>query len=642
MERPETLRSWFSLAGLLGMSACTLWTSVPPPPDGSAEWTAPSEPVDLLAGGQLADQRTSRDLSQLPAPADHCAPDANFVFCPIVSQTSPPPPISGGTLVALANGQTAVAADPDRDTIWVVDVIAQKLTAQITLWAGDEPGRGVEDGSGHVHVALRRGGAVVTIDPATGTIVDRTAVCAAPRGIAWDSTLDLIHVACAGGELVTLKASGGPPTRTLTLDRDLRDVIVSGKQLVVTRFRSAELLVIEADGTVSARSLPSPFASVDLHNQPVSFSPAVAWRTMASPTGGVLMLHQRGLSTEIDTSNFDSYGFDTEFAIAHSTVSSLTPNVAPVAWPVIDTVLPVDFAISPAGDQVALAVASVTSSSSSNLVILPATPNAYTIKRGFTSGADLRAPGQITAVAFEKSGVLLAQSREPASLSIVTPELGNYTVVTVVLGTVSRQDTGHDIFHQAASRAIACATCHVEGGDDGRVWQFKGVGQRRTMSLRGGITDTAPFHWSGDLPDLHSLVGSVYIHNMGGVVLTKGQESALFDWLDHTPLLPNSPASDSAAVARGQSLYNDSKVGCTNCHYGTHLAGSAMVDVGTGGMFKAPKLVGVGWRAPFLHDGRAATLTDRFAPSGGGDRHGDTSQLDSGQISDLVAYLNSL
>ena len=61
-------------------------------------------------------------------------------------------------------------------------------------------------------------------------------------------------MACAGGELVTLPAAGGAPTRTLQLDRDLRDVVVSGDQLFVSRFRSAELLVVSAaDGELLER-----------------------------------------------------------------------------------------------------------------------------------------------------------------------------------------------------------------------------------------------------------------------------------------------------------------------------------------------------------------------------------------------------
>jgi hypothetical protein len=52
--------------------------------------------------------------------------------------------------------------------------------------------------------------------------------------------------------------------------------------------------------------------------------------------------------------------------------------------------------------------------------------------------------------------------------------------------------------------------------------------------------------------------------------------------------------------------------------------------------------VGVAARAPFMHDGCAATLTQRFDPSCGGSAHGNVSGLGAGDIADLVAYLETL
>ena len=54
-----------------------------------------------------------------------------------------------------------------------------------------------------------------------------------------------------------------------------------------------------------------------------------------------------------------------------------------------------------------------------------------------------------------------------------------------------------------------------------------------------------------------------------------------------------------------------------------------------------PSLIGVGNRAPYMHDGCAATLADGSA-LGGGDQHGVTSTLTPADVSDLVAYLKTL
>src|SRR4051812_3573824 len=135
-----------------------------------------------------------------------------------VQSASPPPPISGGTLTISADGKSAIVADPARDLVSVVDLQTAAVRHTVMLQPGDEPGRSVEDGNLLVHVALRRGGAVVTIDPATGTVVDRRAVCKAPRGIAFEASTQLIHVACNEGKLVSLDVHTGAVTRSLTLD----------------------------------------------------------------------------------------------------------------------------------------------------------------------------------------------------------------------------------------------------------------------------------------------------------------------------------------------------------------------------------------------------------------------------------------
>src|SRR5690242_17970584 len=46
---------------------------------------------------------------------------------PAVSADPPPPPIQGGTLLVARDGVTAVAADPDRDAVYLVDLAAVAL-----------------------------------------------------------------------------------------------------------------------------------------------------------------------------------------------------------------------------------------------------------------------------------------------------------------------------------------------------------------------------------------------------------------------------------------------------------------------------------------------------------------------------------
>ncbi len=122
----------------------------------------------------------------------------------------------------------------------------------------------------------------------------------------------------------------------------------------------------------------------------------------------------------------------------------------------------------------------------------------------------------------------------------------------------------------------------------------------------------------------------------------EGSALAMGRWIDTLPALPG-PVIDGAAVTRGRALFASDSVGCASCHSGVMGTNNTTVAVGTGGAFQVPPLVGLAWRAPYMHNGCAPTLLARFrdARCGGGDQHGHTSQLDEGQLADLVAYLAS-
>jgi hypothetical protein len=559
------------------------------------------------------------------------------------------PPISGGTLLVTADGKTAVAADPDRDQVYLVD-IASKSVRTTVLQPGDEPGRLVEDGAGRVHVALRRGGAVVTIDPKTATVTARQAVCPAPRGLAYQVVGDLVHVACTGGELVSMPAAGGAATRTLTLDRDLRDVVLaSNGTLLVSTFRKAELLVVGTDGKVSSRLQPGAGLGASIIGPPQNKTPSVAWRMVPYSGGasgaGVVMLHQTGVTDAIDPAKGGYAGLKGCGGIVQPAVSVLTPGGAtpPLAGGLGSLSLAVDVAVSPDGTKIAVAapgnaetpgmptlVEGSTAQMTQSSAISPCGPP--------LSNVPSAPPGQVVAVTYSQSGVLFAQTREPAAL------WSSDTATTISLASDSRADTGHLIFHANAGGGLACASCHPEGGEDGRVWNFVCAGARRTQSIRGGISATAPFHWDGSEPDFSHLMDDVFSTRMAGPMLNTDQKTAIQGWVDTIPALPAAAGLDSAAVVRGSTLFNDPKVGCATCHAGSLLTNNATVDVGTGQAFQVPSLRGVSWRAPFMHNGCAATLADRFgdATCGGGDKHGLTSTLTAAQVSDLTTYLQSL
>jgi hypothetical protein len=641
--------------------------SPPPPPTestgaGGSIFVGPV--VDMGTAGDVERGDSPACIStdgggSIPAPTG-TAGMAGSPFTPTLATSvthaaTPVPPISGGTLLALADGVTVAAADPERDQVSFVDFGGGKVTAQVALQPGDEPGRAVEDAAGLVHVALRRGGAVVSIDPARGVITARRAVCSAPRGIAYDASTDLLHVACAGGELVSLPAAGGAATRTLMLDRDLRDVVVgSAGKLLVSTFRRADVLVVGADGTVASRVQPASGMTPSVLGQPQMRSPAVAWRMVpyGSVVDNVVMLHQTGVDSVVDPVAGGYGGLKGCGEIAQAGVSVLAPDAAPtnVAGGFEMVSLAVDVAVAPDGKTVAIAVPGNSDTPGMPVIVttdvtMTASGNpcngATTVAVSNAGGAttSMAIVGQVVAVSYAKDGTLLAQTREPSAVVVVSSQ------TAIALATDSRDDTGHDIFHVNAGGGLACASCHPEGGEDGRVWNFACMGARRTQSIRGGISQTAPFHWDGSEPTFSHLMDDVFSGRMSGPTLSDAQKTALQTWVDTIPAMPVTAGLDAAAVARGKTLFTDPTYACATCHAGTLLTNNATVDVGTGATFQVPSLRGVAWRAPYMHTGCAATLADRFgldASCYGGDKHGVTSNLSAAQVGDMVAYLQSL
>jgi mono/diheme cytochrome c family protein len=242
--------------------------------------------------------------------------------------------------------------------------------------------------------------------------------------------------------------------------------------------------------------------------------------------------------------------------------------------------------------------------------------------------------GRVVAVAYDAFDVPILQTREPATLVVGTR--------TLDLPGRSRKHTGHELFHLATVGGIACASCHPEGHEDGQVWNFVDFGPRRTQSLRGGISGTEPFHWTGDMANFSTLAHDVFSSRMSGPLTSEQHLESLFRWIDKIPSLPPPVAEDPEAVERGRLLFNDADVGCASCHSGEKLSNNATVDVHTGGSFQVPSLRGVVWRAPYLHQGAAKTLADRFNDVGGGEAHGHTATLTTEQRVDLVKYLETL
>ncbi len=241
---------------------------------------------------------------------------------------------------------------------------------------------------------------------------------------------------------------------------------------------------------------------------------------------------------------------------------------------------------------------------------------------------------------------------------------------------------GKQIFHDASDPRMAfegylsCASCHVDGTDDGRVWDFtdRGEGFRNTTTLQGrGGTGHGPVHWSANFDeiqdfehDIRSAFGGTGflpdpVFNQGTRNQPLGDPKAGLDHdLDALALymaslrsVPASPfrAQDgtlTAAGAQGRTLFF--ALGCATCHAGPNYtdSGSAQLhDVGTlaphsgqrSGQpltgIDTPTLKGIWAAAPYFHDGSALTLEDTLSRPG----HGNAQNLAASDRAALAAFL---
>ncbi|WP_426747875.1 c-type cytochrome [Myxococcus faecalis] len=227
----------------------------------------------------------------------------------------------------------------------------------------------------------------------------------------------------------------------------------------------------------------------------------------------------------------------------------------------------------------------------------------------------------------------------------------------------AQEAAGRKLFYSAldsrmtsAGVAASCASCHLDGRDDGHVWGFPD-GPRQTPSLAGRkVTETGPFHWSGEFPSMRDFLDATVRGRMGGTSLDGVMVAQLSAFIDVIPT-PDNPyrgAVQTAAQARGEQVFK--KAACDTCHEGAHFTNNQQADVGTfittGPIrddentrkrgLNTPSLLGLARTAPYLHDGSALSLKGRLMQGRASNKHGTTADLTEAEVDDLVEYLRTL
>lgn len=242
---------------------------------------------------------------------------------------------------------------------------------------------------------------------------------------------------------------------------------------------------------------------------------------------------------------------------------------------------------------------------------------------------------------------------------------------------------GKQLFYDARDPRLArdaymsCASCHNDGGHDGRTWDLsaQGEGLRNTINLRGRAAMGHGFlHWSANFNELQDFEGQIRGLAGGTGLMTDAQFNsgtrsqplgdakagvsadldALAAYVASLNTFAPSPwrnadGSLTAAASAGRTVF--AQKNCASCHGGTAFTVSAdaaqMKNVGTlvassgsrlGGTLTGldvPTLRDVWATGPWLHDGRAATLADAVAA------HNNVS-LTPTELTNVVEYLKQI
>jgi len=594
------------------------------------------------------------------------------------SKPRPHHPAPGGLAVSPDGGRLYVALD-DVDEVAEVDTATRAVLRKAKV-AGGPTGLALDASGRRLYVTCRSADRVAALDTATLKEVETAAVGTAPIGVAWiaGTGAGRLVVANSGSDDVSvLSASPLASVGLLAAGRDPYAVAAGpgGGAAVVNRMANlargdevpaAEVTVVDpaAVRVVSREKLESGHLSEGIGavpGRPWALAPILKVRNLVPIThaaqgwvvsSGVAVCDlAKGSVVELPLDEANAYFAD-----------------------------PSGIAIEPAGKRAFIA------SSGANVVTV--VDLARLARWLDTAGEDARRGAiddlQLSAeyvvariptgsnprqVALSPDGRTLwvAERLQDSVLAVDTSTLE--PAGRVVLGDGGNDDPirrGERVFTRAATTfqgQFSCRSCHPDGHVDGLAYDFDidGVG-RNIVDNRNlqGLAGTEPFKWTGLNPSLRVQCGPRFAK-----VLTRSDPFGEKDLDDLDAFIFSMPPTRSPSAGpwteaqkRGRDLFFATKTPegreipygsrCSTCHRPPLYTDRLPADVGTKGplddtgRFDTPHLLGVASSAPFLHDGRAATLEEIWTVWNPKDEHGITSGMNKIQLNDLVEYLKRL
>jgi cytochrome c peroxidase len=159
---------------------------------------------------------------------------------------------------------------------------------------------------------------------------------------------------------------------------------------------------------------------------------------------------------------------------------------------------------------------------------------------------------------------------------------------------------------------------------------------------------TPPAMWSGVRGDQNTGVAAG--QRFLGFLPDAEVQQALMEFIGKPRRVPNPyRAAQPEAIERGRNVFLRAR--CDACHPAPLFTDLKQHDIGLSGpssdvdfrsRFDTPSLRDCYRTAPYLHDGRAATLREVLTVYNPRNEHGLTQGLAPAELEDLVAYLRSL
>jgi len=597
-----------------------------------------------------------------------------------------PPAVTGATnsssIIVASDGRVWVV-NPDANTVTVIDNGSKFAEYSV----GQDPRNLAEDGTGRIWVTCRDSDElyVLNSDGTVDTIIE-FGYGAQPHGVVANPAGDYMYVSHYGtGNLVQIATSDfssvfenvGPTPYAIAVNG-------SGDKVYVTRFISGKhngevyRLDVSAGnmnqrGTIDVDYDSGPdggdlASGVPNYLAGITISPDGQYALVASKQDNVLRGELYGL---------DDLTFETTVRSIISVIDLGSNNHLTDARRDFDNSdSPTAVAFSPDGDVLLTTlqgnnqVAGIDALSiGADVTLSPVALRASTglAPQGIAVDA---ANNKVYTMDFMSRTVTIFDAADmfTGTAFSVTPEATIDTVSNELLASNVLQ--GKKIFYNAndvrmsADSYISCATCHIDGGSDNRVWDFTGRGEglRRTPSLRGrGGVNHGNVHWSGNFDEIqdfeHDIRGpfggegfmsqSDFDATSDPLGSSKAGLSPELDALDayvtslDVASLPRSPHRNtdgtfSVNQAAAESILTANN--CMSCHSGSNFTDSAvgngnLRDVGTvAGLISGqrlgqgtgsltgidtPTLLGVFENDDYLHHGMADTLEDVFTFTGG-------------------------